>query len=172
MQSVPRVAHLVISLAHGGLEKLVVDWTNGRNRRQPGSTEVFCLDAEGDLAPRVEGHAVFCLHAHRGRFPFDLAAVKRLRECVAGGASAGAKIQIVHSHNLAAQQYAALGLVGLDAGHVHTQHGAAIHNLSFKIVCAAAGWPDSPIGSGRCRNRLPKRWSETKGWRGVGYGSS
>ena len=75
----PAVAHLVVSLAHGGLERLVVDWTNARNRRWPGSTWVVCLDEPGDLAPQVEEGCVMCLQADRSRSPWDRAVVATLR---------------------------------------------------------------------------------------------
>ena len=51
----PQILHLVISLAPGGLERLVVDWANARNRRYPGSTRICCLDELGELAGQVEG---------------------------------------------------------------------------------------------------------------------
>lgn len=81
---VPRVLHVVVSLAHGGLERLVVDWTNARNRRRPGSTWVVCLDEPGDLAPQVEGGCVCCLRADRTRAPWDRQAVARLKAWVRG----------------------------------------------------------------------------------------
>ena len=34
---------------------------------------------------------------------------------------------VVHSHNLAAQQYAVLATLGTRVRHVHTQHGANLH---------------------------------------------
>jgi hypothetical protein len=125
---IPRVAHLVIALAHGGLERLVVDWTNARNRRYPGSTVIWCLDAPGELAVQVEGDAVWCAEAERARFPWDRAAVRRMKS---NGASHGT-LDVVHSHNLAAQQYAALVTRGTSMRHVHTQHGANLHNLGLK----------------------------------------
>ena len=134
MESVPHVVHLVISLDHGGLERLVVEWTNGRNRRYPGSTRILCLDAPGDLADQVEGGAVGCLHAQRSRFPWDLGAVARLRDEVRSrtsvvGLPAGnvMPVTILHSHTLAAQQYAVLATRGTGVKHLHTQHGAHVH---------------------------------------------
>ncbi len=130
MAKIPQVCHVVISLNHGGLEKLVVDWTNARNRRQPGSTAVCCLDVAGDLAGDVLGDAVFCLEARRGRFPWDMAAVTRLRTwAVARGATT-----ILHSHNLAAQQYAALAARGTGLGHLHTEHGSNVHVAGLKNI--------------------------------------
>ena len=144
MNSAPKVVHVVISLSPGGLERLVVDWTNARNARFPGSTAICCLDAPGELADRVPGDALLCLAADRSRFPWDRGAVQRLRSHIRAWPSApslaGADERtagvgprapvILHSHNLAAQQYAALARSGIRARHVNTQHGANTHLLS------------------------------------------
>ncbi|MDA0323704.1 MAG: glycosyltransferase family 4 protein [Verrucomicrobia bacterium] len=125
--SPPHVIHVVISLAHGGLERLVVDWTNARNRRHPGSTSICCLDQLGDLATEVEGDALCSLAAQRSRFPYDRDAVAAL--CSLAN-TRGAQT-VLHSHNLAAQQYAALVSKAHGFRHVCTQHGANVHNHSL-----------------------------------------
>lgn len=118
----PSVLHLVISLAHGGLERLVVDWVNARNRRWPGSTCAACLDAEaGELGAELEGAPAICLGARRGRFPWDRQAVRQLRQVLQSG------FDVIHSHNLAAQQYAALAAGRGGVRHVHTEHGTNPH---------------------------------------------
>ena len=66
---IPRVMHLVISLAPGGLERLVADWTLARNRMEPGSTAVCCLDEPGALAAELPGGAVRSLGARRDALP-------------------------------------------------------------------------------------------------------
>jgi glycosyltransferase involved in cell wall biosynthesis len=120
--TVPRAIHLVISLAHGGLERLVVDWTNVRNRQYPGSTAICCLDEAGELAAEVENGDVKALHARRSRFPFDLAAVLRLRRELRENGRC-----VLHSHNAAAWQYGTLACMGLPVRHVHTEHGSNPH---------------------------------------------
>ena len=126
----------MISLAHGGLERLVVDWTNARNRRQPGSTWVVCLDEPGALAPQVEGGALLCASARRAVFPWDCRAVREIRRWLRGGAvgwsPAGVGVDLVHSHNVAARQYAALATVGSAVRHVHTEHGSNPHMKGAK----------------------------------------
>lgn len=129
--SIPRVCHVVISLAPGGLEQLVVTWTNARNRAHPGSTCIACLDQAGELASVVEGAAVSVLGARRWRFLWDRAAVRRLRVDLRSQLPAG-PIDVVHSHNLAAQQYAALAVRGGNVGHIHTEHGSNIHTSGLK----------------------------------------
>ena len=143
--AVPHVIHLVISLAPGGLERLVIDWTNARNRLHPGSTRICCLDEPGAWAGQVEGNAMICLNAQRSRRPFDLAAVRRLRKLlscwVAGlssnhpqGSPASTTQQpgnstavLLHSHNAAAWQYGALACSGKGIRHIHTEHGTNPH---------------------------------------------
>ncbi|MDE0838049.1 MAG: glycosyltransferase [Kiritimatiellae bacterium] len=115
-----RVCHLLISLNPGGLEQLVVQWTNARNAAHPGSTKICTLDENGLLASQVHGDVVTVLHANRAQQPWDLAAVKRLR-------SVFADVDVVHSHNLAAQQYAALACRGTSVRHIHTEHGSNPH---------------------------------------------
>jgi len=121
-----KVIHLVLSLAHGGLEKLVVQWSNLRNERDPGSTRICCIDAVGDLAVELNGK-VDCLFAKRGRFPWDREAVQKLRDLFETFGC-----DVVHSHNLAAQQYAAIAAGSTRVRHVYTQHGANLHNFGLK----------------------------------------
>lgn len=131
MRTAPRVCHIVIALAPGGLEQLVVTWTNARNRAHPGSTCIVCLDQAGELASAVDGAAVSVLGARRWRFLWDRAAVRRLREDLRAQLPTG-PIDVIHSHNLAAQQYAALAVRGGNVGHVHTEHGSNIHTSGLK----------------------------------------
>jgi glycosyltransferase involved in cell wall biosynthesis len=152
---VPKVMHLVISLAHGGLERLVVEWTNERNRRYQGSTCICCLNEPGEIAGQVEGSAVFSVNAIRSRFPWDASAVRRLKKHLLGKAESGKREEhsasgregsdlsgfrfqvssvslpsstVLHAHNLAAWQYAVLAALGTGIRVVYTQHGPNLHN--------------------------------------------
>lgn len=119
MTALASVLHVVVSLDHGGLERLVVRWTRRRNGRQFGSTAVCCLDEAGALASELPEGMVEAIGARRSAFPWDREAVKRVRAIAANrGAS------ILHSHNLAAQQYAVLAARGTDLRVVHTEHGS------------------------------------------------
>jgi glycosyltransferase involved in cell wall biosynthesis len=118
-----RVLHLVISLACGGLENMVVGLTRMRNRAAPGSTVVACLDGRGALSNRLPEHDVLAMNADRTRFPFDTVAVMRLRELLSGQGGAHPAFHILHSHNLAALQYGALACWGNRIRHIHTEHG-------------------------------------------------
>ena len=139
----PKVIHLVISLASGGLERLVVDWTNARNRRFPGSTSICCLDSLGDLASQVEGEAVTCVNAHRNRWPFDGVAVRKIvallntaRTAHCPQSTDDSFIPVLHAHNLAAWQYGVLAKLWRETKSsfrlIYTQHGANVHNLGLR----------------------------------------
>ena len=150
MTAVPHVIHLVISLAPGGLERLVVDWTNARNRRHPGSTLICCLDEKGVLAGQVEGDAMISLAATRSRRPFDIAAVRQLRKLLScsvaellrenskGILFSSSTTQqlnnlttVLHSHNVAAWQYGVLACMGKGIRHIHTEHGTNPHSSGW-----------------------------------------
>lgn len=131
MNHVPLVCHLVLALEPGGLEQLVVTWTNARNRRYPGSTWIVCLDAAGALASGVTGDVVRVLAARRDRAPWDADAVGQLRRLLRVEL-AGRPVAVIHSHNTAAQQYAALATWCIGTRHVHTAHGSNVHVSGFK----------------------------------------
>ena len=129
MNVAPPVVHLVTALAHGGLERLVVDWTNARNRQWPGSTRIACLDEAGELAAQVKGGAVTVIGAARARKPWDREAVARVRAMATDHRPVSA---VIHAHNMAAWQYAVLAARGTGSRVVYTQHGANTHNLGLK----------------------------------------
>ena len=122
MNPVPPVIHLVISLAAGGLERLVVNWTNARNHTRPGSTTICCLDRPGEFADQVQGGRVVVLNADRSRRPFDVHAVLRLRALLRHQEGV-----VLHSHNAAAWQYGVLGCLGQRVRHIHSEHGSNPH---------------------------------------------
>lgn len=141
----PIVIHVVISLQPGGLERLVVDWTNARNREYAGSTRIICLDELGQLASQVEGDVLRCLHARRRRFPWDRAAVVKLMAAaeefltslrhsntptLPQGHSLAPGL-IFHAHNLAAWQYAVLAAGRNSAPVIYTQHGINPHDFKW-----------------------------------------
>jgi len=116
----PKTAHLLITLEHGGLEQCALQWCRERNRRHPGSTVLICLDGKGDLAE--DSDEIFSLDADRSRFPWDRAAGQRLVRLIQNQ-----HIDILHSHNTAARQYAALARRGSSAKHIYTDHGTNLY---------------------------------------------
>ena len=124
----PRVAHVVISLKHGGLEQCALQWCLDRNRLHPGSTSIICLDEPGPLAEDLPDNVCSALHASRGRFPWDRRAVRRLKELARDNG-----IDILHSHNTAARQYAALATAAISrrasapVRHLYTDHSSNLY---------------------------------------------
>ncbi|WPJ97721.1 glycosyltransferase [Coraliomargarita algicola] len=147
-----RIAHLVINLNHGGAEQLVVRWALQRLQQDAQSTYVITLDEPGALAEQLPQTNHYCLSAQRQRKPWDRTAMRRLRQFLKEKS-----IDVLHSHNLAAQQYAVLGTVGSAVAHVQTQHGANTHvlgmgnrlrsallaRLTGAVVAVSAGTRDS-----------------------------
>lgn len=117
-----RVCHVVLSLAAGGLERLVVAWTNARNQQHPASTVVCCLDEPGVLAGCVQGNAVVNVQARRSRFPWDGGAVRRLAAVHAGA---------LHAHNMASLQYAVLAAGKRRRTVLYTRHGLNPHDRTL-----------------------------------------
>lgn len=112
-----RVAHVVLSLDVGGLERVVVDLVReGRRRGQ--EPAVVCLERPGTLAPQVEaaGACVECVDKHPG---LRLDTVYRLR-----GVLSRLKAEVIHTHQIGALCYASLASRGgLAPVLVHTEHG-------------------------------------------------
>jgi len=127
MNRVPHVIHVVQSLAFGGMEQIVLDLI----RMYQGSVSVCCLDQKGPLAGNIGDNAIFCLNADRSRFPWDLSAVRKLRDqlLIVGNRCNSV---VLHAHNMAAWQYAFLASIGSDTRVVYTQHGANVHNRGLK----------------------------------------
>jgi glycosyltransferase involved in cell wall biosynthesis len=111
-----RVAHVVLGLGRGGLERVVVDLVN--HASEAFRPVVICIEEKGPLltAIRRGDVPVLALHRRPGFRPWlSLRVLQALR---AHGAD------IVHTHNSAAGFYG--GLAGRLGGRlvVHTKHGA------------------------------------------------
>ena len=126
MNAVPKVAHVVISLQHGGLEQCAIQWCHARNRMHPRSTAIVCLSEPGPLSETINDVTVFSLGANRSQFPWDRSAVMRLREIIAAR-----DIEVLHSHNTAARQYASLACRKGNPKHIYTDHGSNIYLIGI-----------------------------------------
>jgi glycosyltransferase involved in cell wall biosynthesis len=122
MTNATTVAHLVISLQHGGLEQCALQWCQARNKKRPNSTIIICLDQNGPLAETLPRDQVIALNANRSRFPWDMKAVFELRKLLASR-----KIEVIHSHNTSARQYACLACSNAKTRHIYTDHGTNPH---------------------------------------------
>ncbi|MDD4869225.1 MAG: glycosyltransferase [Kiritimatiellae bacterium] len=139
--------HLVTSLNYGGLETIVVDLAEMLNRKNLGGCTIYCLDVPKELAKEVNICPVEYLSADRSKFPWDVDAVRKLRQQLLvsnsklpdkqktegkNQTSNISKSVILHAHNMAAWQYAVLASFGTGVKVVYTQHGANIHNRGLK----------------------------------------
>ncbi|HEX7447177.1 MAG TPA: glycosyltransferase [Pirellulales bacterium] len=112
-----RVAHVVLSLDVGGLERLVVDLVRqGAQRGQ--RVAVVCLERPGMLADeaRAAGAELFCVEKRPGLRPGIIAHLVRLLGEL--------QLDVVHTHQIAALLYAgaAARRSGIPAV-IHTEHG-------------------------------------------------
>jgi glycosyltransferase involved in cell wall biosynthesis/peptidoglycan/xylan/chitin deacetylase (PgdA/CDA1 family) len=124
-----RIAHVVLSLACGGLERVVVDLA--RYHRAHGlETAIICLDGRGDLADEAERAGVPVLVVKREP-GLDPGLVRRLAAVLRDGA-----YTCVHTHSLDPMFYA--GAAAWRAGvriRVHSQHNTmlAAYRLSDRL---------------------------------------
>ncbi len=111
------VAHVVLSLDLGGLERIVLDLLR-EGRKRGRRADVICLERPGTLAPQAEalGARVVCVDKMPGLRPGTIgrlaAALRRLHP------------EVVHTHQIGALFYA--GPAARRAGVplvVHTEHG-------------------------------------------------
>lgn len=111
-----RVAHVVLSLDVGGLERVVLDLLR-EGRRLGHHTTVLCLERPGRQAPEAEslGATVLCANKQPGLRPGAVKPIRRLFEDL--------RPDVVHTHQAAALLYA--GRAARQAGVpavVHTEH--------------------------------------------------
>ena len=112
-----RVAHVVLSLDVGGLERLVVDLAR-EGARLGQRAAVVCLERPGTLADDAHavGAEVYCVNKRPGLRPSIIGPLARLfREL---------KSDVVHTHQIGALLYAgpAARRAGIHAV-IHTEHG-------------------------------------------------
>jgi glycosyltransferase involved in cell wall biosynthesis len=110
-----RVTHLVLGLATGGLETVVLNLVR-HSSRDRFAHRVVCLHEPGDLAPLVEaaGAPVAALRAH-GRVRTSVKLVRTLLLT---------RPHVLHTHNPLPHQHGAIARVALRLPVlVHTKHG-------------------------------------------------
>lgn len=120
------VAHVVLSLEVGGLERVVV--TLARDQKRAGTpVRVYCLDSRGPLADELEDDGIACTLVQR-RPGIDVKAASRLASKLRRD-----RMRIVHAHNYGALVHAAIAAAL--AGRlpvVYTAHG---------VNSAESAWP-------------------------------
>ena len=111
-----KVAHVVLNLDYGGLEKCVIHLVN--NIKEAGiETEIICLKDKGSLAVEAEreGVKVTALNKPEG---FKLGYVFKLADLIKKS-----NADIVHSHNFGPLIYASLAAKLAGKPCMHTRHG-------------------------------------------------
>lgn len=129
-----RVAHVVLSMDLGGLERVVIDLVReGRALGQ--QVEVVCVEHPGTLAPEVEAlrAPLTALHKPPG---FRPAAVRRMQRYLRE-----TRPDVIHTHQMGALFYAALALrPGAAPVVVHTEHGRHYPGrLRARVLARVAG---------------------------------
>lgn len=156
-----RVAHVVLQLGTGGMEKLLVEFARGAARDRP-APRFLCLGPRGPVADEIEacGCELVCLGLPPGRHPGAVAHLARR--------FARWQVNVVHTHNNVPLIYGgpAARLAGVPAV-VQTRHGQALgttsrHRLAFRIaslfadrvVCVSADGARLSAADGVSRRKL------------------
>lgn len=135
-----RIVHVVESLDMGGAEQMVV--TLARMQRAHGhDVSVVCLFNEGVLAEEARAAGV-PVDACAKRPGLDLRAVRRMRRFIAG-----ARPDVLHSHNPVPHYYAIAATRGVRIGRVlNTRHGMGSSGATgrrdflFRLAMRATDW--------------------------------
>jgi len=111
------VAHVVLTLDHGGLEYLAIQMSEHLQRR--GIRSPIVVLTEGALIgeARRRGIETFVMHKRRG---FDVRLIFALRRLLRDQA-----VDVLHTHNFAPLIYGSLAARLCGAGTVNTRHGRA-----------------------------------------------
>ncbi|HOA95718.1 MAG TPA: glycosyltransferase [Quisquiliibacterium sp.] len=135
-----RIVHVVESLDMGGAEQMLV--TLARMQRAHGhDVSVVCLFNEGVLAEEARAAGV-PVDACGKRPGLDLRAVRRMRRFIAG-----ARPDVLHSHNPVPHYYAIAATRGVRIGRVlNTRHGMGSSGATgrrdflFRLAMRATDW--------------------------------
>jgi sugar transferase (PEP-CTERM/EpsH1 system associated) len=113
----PVVAHVVLSLKVGGLERVVVNLVKGL-RDSNYSCVVCCLETRGEFAADVDALGV-PVHVFHKKLGLDFGMILRLAQFLREHS-----VKIIHTHNPGAHIYGLLAarLAGVPV-RVHTRHG-------------------------------------------------
>jgi glycosyltransferase involved in cell wall biosynthesis len=120
-----RVAHVLRSLEFGGAERLVVDLAAAHAASGGIEPELVCLESFGPLEAEARRRGLRCTLIGRRGIRY-LSAMGRL-----GRHFAGARPDIVHTHNFLAHVHAAPPARLANLPVIHTKHGKAVTSFSW-----------------------------------------
>jgi len=119
------IAHIVLSLEVGGLEKVVLTLAT-EQQKQGHKAVIVCLDKIGTLGESLSAKGITILCLKRKQSRLDINTVSKLRKILKEN-----KIDIIHTHNVEANIYGMLSSILLsNIKSIHTQHGIP-DNFSF-----------------------------------------
>ena len=123
------IAHIVLSLEIGGLEKVV--YTMAIEQKRIGhKVIIICLDSIGILGEQLKKNNIEILCLNRKQSRLDLKAIYKLSSILKRN-----KINIVHTHNIEAYIYGILpSIFSPKIKSIHTQHGIPDKFNSVKII--------------------------------------
>ncbi|HEY2434199.1 MAG TPA: glycosyltransferase [Vicinamibacterales bacterium] len=167
MRSGATVAHVVLSLQPGGLERLVCDLSVA-TARMGARVFVYCLDEKGRLAPALESEGIAVKLVGR-RAGLGLGLIPRLRRLLLAD-----KIDVLHTHGVDPMLYAgwAARLAGTPV-RVHTQHDTMLetkgwrHRLKFRLAGPAF---HSVVAVSRMTEQIVARHYRGRGLRTIANG--
>lgn len=161
-----RVAHVVLQLRMGGMEKLLVEFARHADRERF-DLRFVCLTDRGALADDIEacGWPVTVLGKTAGLRPGLVFRLARLFR--------GWKTDVVHTHNNGALLYGApAARVAGAAGVVHTRHGQHFRAgrreqaafrfaamLADRVVCVSEDTARMSAGEGVPRHKVRRLWN-------------
>lgn len=123
------VAHAVLSLDVGGLERIVIDLVRIGHRRGD-RVSVICLEREGNLAEVAQkaGTTVHCLRKPPGRRPEIIP--------VAASLLASLRPDVVHTHQIGPAWYLSQVARSFGIPLIHTEHGDPFARASQPLQIA------------------------------------
>lgn len=123
------IAHIVLSLEVGGLEKVVLTLA-AEQQKLNHQVIIICLDTIGTLGEEFSSQGVSILCLKRTQSRLDIKAILRLRSILKEN-----KTNIIHTHNVEANIYGILSsflIPGIKS--IHTQHGIPDNFSKIKQV--------------------------------------
>ncbi len=113
-----KIAHVVLTLNYGGLERLVVDLA-GQLNQGDWESSIICLSQPGPMAETAQKMGVEVVSFYKSN-GFDIGLILRLANLIRKK-----MIDVVHTHNLAPLVYGTLAAKLAGAGAINTRHGRA-----------------------------------------------
>lgn len=123
MRNKLKVAHVLVDLGIGGMEKVVVDIIKRFDKKRIQSI-VYCLEKKGEYAERLEACNIEVYQLQKKKFPFGYA-------FALAGLFKKRRINVVHSHSGIYRDATLAGLIARIPAIMHTDHGRFYPNSQW-----------------------------------------